>query len=115
MHIHLPLLALREHEAPYLDFRGKANGEPLRQSLNVPFIPPSSQNPDPSSRWYLYEVQRSMTLVGIDDQVWTAYVSVDTKYDGETSKNSVAFHDAESHLTKERHDPVSKRILPTTY
>lgn len=56
-----------------------------------------------------------MTLVGIDDKVWTAYVSVDTKYDGETSKNSVAFHNAESHLTRERHDPVSKRILPTTY
>jgi hypothetical protein len=115
LHIHLPLLALREHEAPYRDFRERVNGEPLRQSFNVPFISPSSRNPKPNSGWHLYEAQRSITIVGIDDQVWTAYVAVDTKYDGETSKNSVAFHHADWSVTGVRRDPVSERILHATY
>jgi hypothetical protein len=37
---------------------------------------------------------------------------VDTKYDGKTSKDSVAFYHADWSVTRARRDPVSKRILP---
>jgi hypothetical protein len=67
----------------------KCNGEPLRQSRELPFLSrPTNASESTGDRHYLYEAQTSVIVTGIDDQVWTAYGFVDTYFaSGETGDN----------------------------
>ena len=50
-----------------------------------------------------------MTLVGIDDQVWTVYCTMDTAFEGTKSQDSIAHYHRER---KTRIEPVSRRQFP---
>jgi hypothetical protein len=67
----------------------KCNGEPLRQSRELPFLSrPTNASETTGDHHYLYEAQTSVIVTGIDDQVWTAYGFVDTYFaSGETADN----------------------------
>jgi hypothetical protein len=50
-----------------------------------------------------------MTLVGIDDQVWTVYCTTDTAFEGTKSRDSIEYY--HSHRNN-RVEPVSRRQFP---
>lgn len=50
-----------------------------------------------------------MTLVGIDDQVWTVYGTMDTAFEGAKSQDSVAYYHKHR---KTRVEPISRRKSP---
>ncbi|KAK0647980.1 hypothetical protein B0T16DRAFT_490885 [Cercophora newfieldiana] len=112
LHIHLPLFALRKHENLFRDPRETSDGAPLRRSWAVPSIRPASPSHKANTQSCLYEVQKSMTLCGIDDQVWTVYGTTDTEFDGAKSEDSVIHHHEDWIKTKRRLDPLTHRMLP---
>lgn len=80
----------------------------------MPPMQPLGQSHKPAEcQTRLYEVQRSMTLVGIDDRVWTVYGTMDTAFDGKNSQHSVEYHHRHWRKTGARLDPISRRMVPT--
>lgn len=63
------------------DTRKKADGEPLRQSWELPFLSrPINTSKSIGGLYCLYEAQISVTITGIDHWVWTAYGFVDNYF-----------------------------------
>jgi hypothetical protein len=61
------------------DSRKGLDGKALRKSLRLPFLSKSAPRSSVGKQC-LYESQISVTVTGIDHQVWTAYGSFDTYY-----------------------------------
>lgn len=76
-----------------MDTRKKANGEPLRQSWELPPIPVLSmaskdKSVPTASSVLLYEATISIGVTGIDHYIWAAYAFVDTYFDSRESVDS---------------------------
>ncbi|KAK0702736.1 hypothetical protein B0H67DRAFT_558349 [Lasiosphaeris hirsuta] len=81
LHIHLPFFALRNHRELCRDMRQNSDGKPLRNSWALDCLPTSSRYSSSDTKWCLYEAQTSVTLIGIEDCIWTAYGIMDTYFD----------------------------------
>jgi hypothetical protein len=78
----------------------------------LPFVQPPAPSKESNIQLCMYEVQKSMTLVGIDDQVWTAYGTMDTAFDELSSKDSVTYHHGKRIKNEQRLDPLTRRFYP---
>jgi hypothetical protein len=91
---------LTESKELFQDHRKGSDHKPLRRSWRLPFLSGSNSSLRPLC---LYESQVSVTVTGIDHQVWTAYGSFDTYYG---SSDSVQAYHATNALTG-RPDPLA--------
>lgn len=77
---HLSFSTLRPYQA--LDHRKLADGKPLRQSFEVPYmrsLRTETSSPEGSQGW-IHETQISIEISIIDQSCWSAYVFEDTYY-----------------------------------
>jgi hypothetical protein len=92
MEFHLPFYAWREATHAQRDSR-KRNGAEFRKTLDLSFLQPTKpRKPGDENEW-LHEAQVSCVMEAYNSTFWTAYVSVDTYFDGNTGKDSLAFCD----------------------
>lgn len=67
----------------------KLDGEPLRQSWELPFLSITTDKSKSADKPYcLYEAHISVAVRGIDHWVWVAYAFVDTYFDSQESVDS---------------------------
>jgi hypothetical protein len=101
----MPYYVLRKSKSLCVDIRMKCNGEPLRQSRELPFLSrPTNASKSTGDQHCLYEAQISVTVTGIDDWVWTAYGLVDTYFaSGETADD----YDTLEGRLRRRPDPLA--------
>ena len=78
MEFHLPYYALRTARAPLPDSRG------LRRHGRF-ILADSSHH---TAKEYLYESQISLLIIGIDEWFWTAYLCLDTFFEGKENISS---------------------------
>jgi hypothetical protein len=75
---------LRESKKSRKDTRKILDGEPLRQSWELPFLSMPMDNSTSADELYsLYEAQISIVVTGIDHWVWVAYGFVDVYFDSQ--------------------------------
>jgi hypothetical protein len=77
---------LRESKKSRKDTRKILDGEPLRQSWELPFLSmPMDKSTSADELYCLYEAQISVLVTGIDHWVWVAYGFVDVYFDSQES------------------------------
>jgi len=87
----------------------KCNGEPLRQSRELPFLSrPMNASKSTGEHYCLYEAQISVTVTGIDDWVWTVYGIVDTYFE---SRETTEGYGALEGRLRGRPDPLAAEQL----
>jgi hypothetical protein len=103
---HLPMLVYRESAILRSDPRLDKYGEPLRGFDNISFLGTS----EAGALGVLYEAVTSLVVVGIDNFRWTAYMLVDTYFDGpDTTRETVwEYHKDESGDDGTYMDPLTR-------
>ncbi|KAK0703953.1 hypothetical protein B0T26DRAFT_794513 [Lasiosphaeria miniovina] len=86
---HLTCFAWRANGIRSFDDRLGADKRPLRNGKNVSYLYGSAVGPD----IYIYEVQTSCMVTGMDNRFWTAYGFFDTYHDGGESKHDLSFYE----------------------
>jgi hypothetical protein len=85
----MPYYVLKIGKELLKDTRKKFNGEPLRQSRELPFLSrPMNVSKSTDGHHCLYEAQISVIVTGIDHWVWAAYGFVDTYFGSKETADS---------------------------
>ncbi|KAE9363171.1 hypothetical protein N431DRAFT_357765 [Stipitochalara longipes BDJ] len=106
---HIPYFILEKSEHLITDVRKTNEGQPLRQSWELPFLSrPMSTSKSAAGMPCLYEAHTSIVVTGIDHWVWAAYGIVDTYFG---SKESLKHYDEESDSLAQV-DPLAKGQIP---
>ncbi|KAJ9612908.1 hypothetical protein H2200_002849 [Cladophialophora chaetospira] len=84
---HIPFFTLTSSQTR-LDDQREVRGSPLRHTEDISFLSGSSGT---EARRLLHEGHITCVIAGLDDEDWTAYLFIDTYFDGEDGENALAY------------------------
>ncbi|KXH31009.1 hypothetical protein CSAL01_12923 [Colletotrichum salicis] len=80
---HLPFRVWRKHKTLLTDERIKlSDGQPLRTSMDVSFLLPPTIDVDQEAVHGIYSGHIACSIIGYDQNRWTAHFAIDTWFDG---------------------------------